>query len=169
MVAFYQFQAVWQTNFDEAMSMLDKVLNIDKILHEQQLGLQWTEPDVKLLQRKELPSYKSAMELMNNSSSPTKVTFIEKGAASFGRYMQGYGAHYTLFTENLFEDVKQERAKQFHEKKFLQHILYTIADKAEFLVENKLLDLIEPYSDEQKALVRLDNVFSVRTIKIFFK
>jgi dynein regulatry complex protein 1 len=116
--------------------MLQQVLDIDRILHEQQLGLEWRAPETKLLQRRELASYKAAMELLKDA--PKREA-----------------------TPNLFEAVKEERSQQVQDKKFLQHILFTIADKAEFLVENQLLDLIEPYSEEQKTLVRLDSVFQV--------
>lgn len=45
-------------------------------------------------------------------------------------------------------------------RRLLKQILKKISDKTEFLVEEKLFDLLKPYAEDQKTLVCLDNVFS---------
>lgn len=52
-------------NEDEANTLLKRVLSIDKVLFEQQLGLNWTPPLIKPLKKEELPSYKKAIEMLH--------------------------------------------------------------------------------------------------------
>lgn len=42
--------------------MLNRVLAIDKVLFEQQLGLTWQPPSISPIMKEDLPSYKKAME-----------------------------------------------------------------------------------------------------------
>lgn len=51
-----------------------QVLDIDRILHEHQLGLEWTHPDVSLLRLEDLASYRCAMQVIAD-------LFPEKGKA----------------------------------------------------------------------------------------
>lgn len=55
---------------------------------------------------------------------------------------------------------RQESIKDVHTQRLLKQILQKISDKTEFLVEDKLFDLLKPYTVEQKTLVCLDNVFN---------
>lgn len=45
--------------------------------------------------------------------------------------------------------------------RLMRHILELIANQSGFLMEEKLDELLKPYSDDEKTFVRLDNVFSV--------
>jgi hypothetical protein len=51
-----------------------QILDIDRIVHEQQLGLEWTCPDVSLLHMEDLTSYRSATQIVGD-------IFHEKGEA----------------------------------------------------------------------------------------
>jgi hypothetical protein len=44
--------------------ILFQILDIDRILHEQQLGLEWIGPDLSLLHHEDLASYRSAMQVI---------------------------------------------------------------------------------------------------------
>lgn len=46
--------------------ILFQILAIDRMLHEQQLGLEWTSPDLFLLNREDLASYRSAMQVVSD-------------------------------------------------------------------------------------------------------
>jgi hypothetical protein len=43
-----------------------QILDIDRILHEQQLGLEWTSPDLSMLHQEDLSSHRSAMQAVSN-------------------------------------------------------------------------------------------------------
>lgn len=46
-------------------------------------------------------------------------------------------------------------------KRLLKYILTHVSDKTGFLTEKRLKELLMPYMDDEKTLVRLDNVFAV--------
>lgn len=75
-----KYQNVWQMNYEECLSQLDKVLQIDKTLTEQQLGMEWQEPDMDLIQIDDLPSYKSAVSTIKEEmENPTETSELMKG------------------------------------------------------------------------------------------
>lgn len=43
-----------------------QILDIDRVLHEQQLGLEWACPDLSLLHQEDLASYQSAIHVVAN-------------------------------------------------------------------------------------------------------
>lgn len=47
------------------------------------------------------------------------------------------------------------------ERRLLNHILKQIADSCDYLIENKLLELLLPYTAKDQLVIRLDNVFQV--------
>jgi hypothetical protein len=59
-----------------------QVLDIDRILHEQQLGVEWAAPDLSLLHQEDLASYQSAMQVVANiftSEGETKIGVVYVG------------------------------------------------------------------------------------------
>lgn len=46
-------------------------------------------------------------------------------------------------------------------KRLLRSILNAISDKSGFLIEERLKDILKPYMDYEKTLIRVDSVFSV--------
>jgi hypothetical protein len=45
-------------------------MSIDRLIHEQQLGLEWNPPENVLLDKNDLPSYQAAMRLVYQMSNP---------------------------------------------------------------------------------------------------
>lgn len=43
----------------------------------------------------------------------------------------------------------------------LHGILHKISERASFLVEDRLLQILDSYTDEEKCLVKIENIFSV--------
>ncbi|XP_037934777.1 dynein regulatory complex protein 1 homolog [Teleopsis dalmanni] len=52
-----------------------------------------------------------------------------------------------------------EAPKEKVDMKFLKKILAKISDRTGFLLDDKLMNLLEPYTEAEKYLVRMDNVF----------
>lgn len=46
-------------------------------------------------------------------------------------------------------------------RRLVRHILKQVGDKTGFFLEERLKIILKPYSDTEKSLVRLDNVFAV--------
>ncbi|KAM7342721.1 dynein regulatory complex protein 1 homolog [Cochliomyia hominivorax] len=60
--------------------------------------------------------------------------------------------------------VKSEmQTKSNHQQ--LHDILHKISDRAGFLVEERLLDILKPYTDDEICLVRIESIFSALNIK----
>ncbi|KAG8331281.1 DNA replication checkpoint protein Drc1 [Homalodisca vitripennis] len=53
---------LWKFNHDSAQKLLDKICSIDRLVHEQQLGIKWRPVGTVSLTRQNLPSYKAAIE-----------------------------------------------------------------------------------------------------------
>lgn len=51
----------------EANKLLNNGLSIDKIIYEQQLGINWTRPFGELLTKCELPSYIKGLQFVNEN------------------------------------------------------------------------------------------------------
>lgn len=79
--------------------------------------------------------------------------------------LKGFISFYFSFYIKKLETIsivhRQESiTKDVHTQRLLKQILQKISDKTEFLVEDKLFDLLKPYTVQEKTLVCLDNVFN---------
>lgn len=136
-----KYEKIWQMNQDEATSLLNKVLAIDRVLYEQQLGIDWEEPDIGLMDKELLPSYKEALSIVNSSKNKL---------------------------EGKPNSVKPLKAKEENiDTRLLRTIIRKIGSRAGFLVEAKLTNLLKPYHDEQNTLVRIDNIFNALGVSRF--
>ncbi|XP_004536331.1 dynein regulatory complex protein 1 homolog [Ceratitis capitata] len=124
-----KFDLVWAINYKELKDLLTKIYEIDRILYEQQLAIPWTEPNVDW-------------------------TDINETAKK---------SH-----DNVLKSVKKKRkssapppriCEEILERGLVRNILRKIADRAGFLIEEKLFKILEPYSEAEKTVVRLDNIF----------
>uniref|UniRef100_A0A1B6H2U9 Dynein regulatory complex protein 1 n=1 Tax=Cuerna arida TaxID=1464854 RepID=A0A1B6H2U9_9HEMI len=59
---------LWKFNHDSAQKLLDKICSIDRLVHEQQLGIKWRPVGSVSLTRQNLPSYKAAIEKRNSGA-----------------------------------------------------------------------------------------------------
>lgn len=124
---------MFDMNEEKCNKLLEQVLQIDKMLTEQQLGVAWVQPPMNIIKRNEMPSYNKALEIIKENPILGKYDSI---------------AH------------KQEHTET--KKNIIKIILKRISDKAGFLVENKLLSLLQhEVSEENLSLVVLDHVFNV--------
>jgi len=62
---------------------------------------------------------------------------------------------------NTIEEINLER-------RLLNHIIKQIADCCDYLIENKLLELLLPYTAKDQLVIRLDNVFQVNIMIFYF-
>lgn len=131
-----KYQNIWKINEDEAKDLLKKILDIDKLLYEQQLGLEWEPPTIELLEKTDLPSYVKATKLLNDSN-------LNKPSSSSSK--------------------KEKKTNEYNinDNKILRTIMKNIADHGGFLLEQKLLDLLKPYAENDQTLVKIDNIFYV--------
>ncbi|GJQ83629.1 hypothetical protein Trydic_g14342 [Trypoxylus dichotomus] len=124
-----------------------QILAIDRILHEQQLGLEWKKPDAQILAKTDLPSYQMGIEMLGSGQKDKLKK--DKELLVDSKYPSN---------TKLMKDAPEY-------KNLLRHILQQISGKAGFLVEERLITILKPYLNEEKTLVTMDNVFSALGIK----
>merc|ERR1719482_2504181 len=80
-----QFREIWQLNEANVRQLMSKVLDADRIIHEQQLGLEWTAPrEDQLLQ--ELETFSEAGTTTGKSTAKESE---DRGPASSGKFSIG--------------------------------------------------------------------------------
>ncbi|CAG9813113.1 unnamed protein product [Phaedon cochleariae] len=156
------FHQIWEMNRANCQKILTKILSTDKILHEQQMGMVWVQPQQNLIQKTALPSYKDALNVLDSlaptaSNKPSISTLSDMGQKS---------------RKHTSADFEENKTKTPHQldlnpqyRKLLKYILTLVSEKSGFLTENRLKSLIKMYEDDQKTLVRLDSVFGALGIQ----
>ncbi|KAK4874148.1 hypothetical protein RN001_013508 [Aquatica leii] len=145
-----KYQQVWDFNKERVTSLVQQLLNTDRVLYEQQLGLKWTNPEMVLIDKCDLPSYKSALQIVTEVCRKTSCKSTMKESVD---------------AQQPSTESSSIQGETMAHRRILRIILKLIADKSGFLIEEKLRDVLKPYSDNEKALVRIDNVFSALEIK----
>ncbi|RZC34533.1 NYD-SP28 domain containing protein [Asbolus verrucosus] len=141
-----KFKKVWSMNKERADKLFKRILQIDRVLHEQQLGLVWKCPSEKIPSKSDLESYKTAMSLL--SEDLPKLSVKKPKSVSIG-------------TEFMETERDEEGAVY---KRTIRHILNLIADKTGFLIEDQLNAILEPYIEPERNLIKIDNVFSALNV-----
>ncbi|XP_014480631.1 PREDICTED: dynein regulatory complex protein 1 [Dinoponera quadriceps] len=138
-----KYMQIWDMNMKNANELLDKILATDKVIYEQALGIEWSLPEETLLRKEDLPSYCS---VICNIEEENRLA-VEKRLIC-----KSYKPASTIEEINL-------------ERRLLNHIIKLIADRCDYLIEDKLLQLLVPYTANDQLVIRLDNVFQALNIK----
>lgn len=70
-------------------------------------------------------------------------------------------SHDSQLNQDKEETDVEIALKHLSERRLMKLVLQRVADSAGFLVEERLKDLLAPYSEAQQTIIRLDNVFNV--------
>ncbi|XP_014793435.1 PREDICTED: dynein regulatory complex protein 1 [Calidris pugnax] len=156
-----KFTEVWLMNEEEAKGLMRKALDADRIIHAQQLGLPWEEPNywflhnVGPLKRYKVKrmATKLAAEVMTESSSG--------GQEEEGRKKEKE-------EESSGEGVKEKAVKvedgvtplRNISKKTAKRILELVSDESGFLIEKKLLKPLNALGRPERTLMKLDSIFA---------
>nr|XP_050863595.1 dynein regulatory complex protein 1 isoform X4 [Vespula vulgaris] len=133
---------VWDMNVKRVNELVDKILTTDQIIHEEALGLPWQPPEVDILTKEDLPSYCTAINIINK----------EKTEAQEKRQMP------IIYKKAVtFEDINLER-------RLLNHIMEHISKESSYLIDENIQKLLIPYTTENNIIIRLDNVFQALNI-----
>lgn len=136
-----KYLTVWDINFEECENSLEQVLKIDKMLWEQQLGLEWENPNINIVRREDLESFKAAQRKINGNKKETEDDSKALVPVSV-------------------EQSQRTREQELMEQKLMRIIFRAIADNSGFLIESKLKHLLMPYTRTERTLVNLDAVFN---------
>ncbi|XP_067046612.1 dynein regulatory complex protein 1-like [Acropora muricata] len=149
-----KFQDIWSMNEEQVKELVHNVMEEDRIIHEQQLGLPWQPPDLTFMddtrpeettvkpKEKQMSATQVAHEIMSAGGTDDGEDDMEEG--SVGREAQ--------------QDGKNAGRKL--SAKTIKAILELICDEAGFLVESKLTKLLAPLERDEQSLMKLDAIFA---------
>jgi len=144
-----RFNDIWVMNEAELRKLVDKVLLADKCIHQQQLGVDWQQPD---------------MSFSNNIGPLNKVKVGKK--------------EQEISASEFVQEVITGKSEDFNVSiNVTRKLLEVICDEGGFLVEDKLKKLLAPLQSGEKSLIKLDAIFKalhittdddVRTMTSYF-
>lgn len=149
-----KFQDIWSMNEEQVKELVHNVMEEDRIIHEQQLGLPWQPPDLTFMEvtkpeettvkpkEKQMSATQVAHEIMSAGGTDDGEDDMEEGLV--GREVQ--------------QDGKNAGRKL--SAKTIKAILELICDEAGFLVESKLTKLLAPLERDEQSLMKLDAIFA---------
>lgn len=140
-------------NEEEAKEIMRKVLQADRIICEQQLGLKWEPPKEDLFRNVDPLSF-HASHL--GGSGPKNLKEAEAD------YEQGMNLR-TTTTNGETLDAKESLIAKFQDNrehsKTMKKTLELLCNEAGFLIEDKLQKLLAPLHKDEQSLMRLDSIF----------
>ncbi|KAJ3323365.1 hypothetical protein HDV06_001885 [Boothiomyces sp. JEL0866] len=155
-----KYKEVWKMNEEEAKTIMRKVLQADRIINEQQLGLEWTPPSEDL--------FRNVDPLFFQDNSNTVEKSIKEAEAAFEDGMQN---QQQSIVEKLAdpEEKKESLALKFQDhksnSKTMKKALELLCNEAGFLVEDKLQKLLSPLHRDEQSLMRLDSIFKALEVE----
>ncbi|RUS77198.1 hypothetical protein EGW08_015025 [Elysia chlorotica] len=138
-----KFHDIWCMNEEELKGLLKEVLEVDRVIHEQQLGLPPEQPDLSFTE--------NVGPLVNSQKS---------SGASASQILHEVMSNQTGSEADAGEDAAPATIYSRISAHTIKQILELLCDEAGFLVEQKLNKLLAPLEKDERSLMKLDNIFS---------
>lgn len=143
-----KFEDVWIMNEQEAKDLLFSVVEQDRLIHEQQLGLPYAQPDLVFAEN----VGPIISEATRRKALPASTVIQEVMSAHDEEEAGDVGSH------------KRSLILQKFSPGTIKKILELLCDESGFLVESKLLKLIAPLQQDEQSLMKLDAIFAALNI-----
>ncbi|KAL2082211.1 hypothetical protein ACEWY4_022029 [Coilia grayii] len=162
-----KFEEVWRMNEEEVKALVSRALEIDRLIHQQQLGLEWVAPPLPFMQR----SGPVRTHPQAHSSALQSVTSMlgrqgeeeEKGRMeeeSTIRAEEGPSSEDVVSGSEAGGTGSGAEKPRRVSQKTVKRLLELLCDEAGFLIESKLLKLLTPLEKNEQSLMKLDSIFS---------
>uniref|UniRef100_A0A8C7GK54 Dynein regulatory complex protein 1 n=1 Tax=Oncorhynchus kisutch TaxID=8019 RepID=A0A8C7GK54_ONCKI len=139
-----KFEEVWLMNEEEVKALVEKALDTDRLVHEQQLGLAWQRPSLAFMER-------------CGPLQPQRQTQKTAHQAISELLQLGPGLAVEVYDSGAgLESGSSEMVKK---------LLELLCDEAGFLIESKLLKLLSPLEKDEQSLMKLDSIFTAMGIE----
>jgi len=139
-----QFKNIWKMKEEETHELMHKLLQADKVITEQQLGLEWKSENDDLFAVLDPLMFQDAIEEEINPE--LKEEYLKKN-----------GSIKEILSRNDSLTLKYKEKKGINGK--MRKIFEILCVELEFLVDDKLLKLLEPLDVNEQALMKLDSIF----------
>ncbi|XP_029588870.1 dynein regulatory complex protein 1 [Salmo trutta] len=187
-----KFEEVWLMNEEEVKALVEKALDTDRLVHEQQLGLAWQRPSMAFMERcGPLQPQRQAQKTAHQAISELLQLGQTSGCSlGKGKYQEagvgpesgvGPGAESPGLAVDVYDsgpglesgssEVEREREGSEGEHsgtvsvKMVKKLLELLCDEAGFLIESKLLKLLSPLEKDEQSLMKLDSIFTAMGIE----
>lgn len=149
-----KFIDVWVMNEEEAVDLAKKVLDEDKIIFTQQLGLDWAVPETaKVLEGEGRPQL--AGEPPAKQASTSSLKSAKAAADDIIRAASEAGSGNLEQSRSTFGTDKGH----IYSPILIKSVLELLCAEADFLVEKKLVHLLLPLEHDERLLMKLDSIF----------
>lgn len=187
-----KFHDIWKMNEEQSKSMAKNLLDADRIIFEQQLGLEWECPDMEFMGNvgpiDDAQQMRTGKEFINELFEEGDEELLATNREIEQNIEQALSKDDTQSSNNVLTDRNEsyngnmagetgvvsdvkfpEETTQFQvenhdiilnlSKYTLRKIVMLICDEAGFLLEQKLVHLLNPLEKNEKSMVKLDSIF----------
>ncbi|XP_072263364.1 dynein regulatory complex protein 1 [Pyxicephalus adspersus] len=144
-----KFHDIWVMNEEEMKQLVQRALEADRIIQEQQLGLPWTAPDLQFLE---------------NVGPLVPEPKQQKSASRLAQEVMAASA--TDGQRDLIKSGDEDSESQPFSPRTVKQILELLCDESGFLIESKLLQLLSPLDKDDQSLMKLDSIFGALRIEV---
>lgn len=147
-----KFNRVWNINYKEITELLARIFEIDRVLHEQQLVMPWKKPNLNI-------------KNINKPAPKRPINAMDRIERRFGRLPKKYGG--SGYSQTVDTDKPDGPMQELppESARLMRNILRKLADRGGFLIEERLLKILRPFTDEEQTMVRIDNIFAALRIR----
>ncbi|XP_072913144.1 dynein regulatory complex protein 1 [Hemitrygon akajei] len=168
-----KFEGVWLMNEEEVKNLVKKVLDADRIIHHQQLGLSWTMPDLCFMENVGpivpcTEKKKSAVQLAEEVILGDKQPWDLQEGAGKGDKSDTYNA---IFRNTCYSAIEDKAMALCGGKpgaislNTVKTLLEVLCDETGFLIEGKLRKILGSLKQEEGSLIKLDAIFAALGIE----
>ncbi|XP_056418965.1 dynein regulatory complex protein 1 [Hyla sarda] len=145
-----KFHDIWVMNEEEMKQLVQKALEVDRIIHEQQLGLPWKAPD---------------LWFMDNIGPLVVKPKEQKSAGALAQeVIRGSGGSRNMATPD--DQEHSDPSSRLLSLGTVKQILEVLCDESGFLIEKKLEQLLSPLEKDERSLIQLDAIFGALHIEV---
>lgn len=151
------FKDVWKMNEELGKEFMRKVLQADRIIHEQQLGLTWQSPPEDIFKSIDPSIFHPGVD-----ENAFMIDFEEKSGILGDLIDKKRDDDNNNLTGGMGErrDSLTAKFKEFKgNSKIMKKVLELLCNEAGFLVEDKLQKLLSPLHKDEQSLMKLDSIF----------
>uniref|UniRef100_W5NH33 Dynein regulatory complex protein 1 n=1 Tax=Lepisosteus oculatus TaxID=7918 RepID=W5NH33_LEPOC len=134
------FEDIWLMNEAEVKELVEKALQTDRLIHEQQLGVAWVRPPLPFMEHL-------------GPIIPQRKLKKSAGQLAGELLSQDQDVTDTEHPVSTAEDHMKISAKT------VKRLLEILCDETGFLIESKLLKLLSPLEKDEQSLMKLDAIF----------
>ncbi|XP_075454867.1 dynein regulatory complex protein 1 isoform X2 [Ascaphus truei] len=154
-----KFQDIWLMNEEEMKELVRRALEVDRLIHEQQLGLPWKTPDIWFMENV------GPLVLLHKKKRTANMLVQEVMALAAHTEVQQDRAELTSSGRRGRMGTDLTQPSQHLSARTVRQILELLCDESGFLIESKLLQLLSPLERDERSLIKLDSIFGALGIE----